>query len=418
MQQESSHTPAPRGSTAKSQAAVTGMLHRAFAAFVGSGTLNVRYANGRRETYGDGGAPAAGIVFHDARAEHGLLTYPSLKLGECYMDGSLELVEGDLYDLLYVMIGNRSQGRLPGPIKALGKAAAMLRPDRLIDARRARTNAAHHYDLDDRLYDLFLDEERQYSCAYFERPDMTLDEAQKAKMVRIARKLAPEPGLRALDIGSGWGGLALHLAREKGLDVTGITLSQEQLGVARRRASEAGLEDRVRFDLVDYRQVEGRFDRIVSVGMLEHVGKRALDAYFAKVADLLDEQGVALVHAIGRYNQPQRSNPWFDKYIFPGHHVPALSETMAAVERSGLLIADIEIWRLHYAETLRHWHRRFVANRDKALALHDERFCRMWEFYLVSAEAGFRLGRNMVFQLLLIKDREALPQTRSWMESD
>ncbi|HUF57568.1 MAG TPA: cyclopropane-fatty-acyl-phospholipid synthase family protein [Thermohalobaculum sp.] len=393
------------------------MLHRAFKAFVGAGTLHVRYANGRSESYGDGSGPAVSIVFHDRAAERGMVTHPALKLGECYMDGTLELAEGDLYDLLHLMVGNRTQGRLPGPMKALARAAALTRPQRLVDARRARANVAHHYDLDSRLYDLFLDAERQYSCAYFERADMTLDEAQRAKMARIAQKLAPRQGQTALDIGSGWGGLGLHLAREKGLQVTGVTLSEEQLGVARRRAADEGMGDRARFELVDYREVEGPFDRIVSVGMLEHVGKRALDAYFARVAELLADDGVALIHSISRYNKPRPTNPWFEKYIFPGHYIPALSEAMAAVERSGLLIADIEIWRLHYAETLKHWRQRFLANRDKARALHDERFCRMWEYYLASAEAGFRVGGNMVFQLLLLKDRNALPQTRAWMEA-
>ena len=393
------------------------LLHRVFARFVGAGTLEVEFVGGRTETYGDGNPPAVKIAFTSREAERGMLTYPGLKLGECYVDGTLELREGDLYDLLHIMVGNRSQGRLPGPIRALATAGALARPDRLIDARRARANAAHHYDLDGRLYDLFLDEDRQYSCAYFARPDMTLEEAQRAKIERIARKLALRPGQRVLDIGSGWGGLGLHLAREHGVDVTGVTLSREQLGVARERAAAAGLQDRVRFELADYRQVEGPFDRIVSVGMLEHVGKRALESYFSKVADLLSDDGVALIHSISRYNPPRPTNPWLEKYIFPGGYIPAPSEALAAVERQGLLIADMEIWRLHYAETLRHWRQRFLANRDKARALHDEWFCRMWEYYLASSEASFRVGGNMVFQLLLLKDRTALPQTRAYMEA-
>ena len=417
MQRERQHERPPGGGGQPRLGGAAALLHRVFERFVGTGTLTVQFASGRTETYGDGTPPAVGIAFTSPEAERGMLTNPGLKLGEGYVDGTIELREGDLYDLLHIMVGNRSQGRLPAPMRALAKAGALARPQRLIDARRARANAAHHYDLDNRLYELFLDEERQYSCAYFARPDMSLEEAQRAKVERIARKLAPEPGQRALDIGSGWGGMALHLAREHGMDVTGVTLSQEQLGVSRERAAAAGLEERVRFELMDYRDVEGPFDRIVSIGMLEHVGRRALDAYFAKVFDLLGENGVALIHSISRYNPPRPTNPWLEKYIFPGGYIPAPSEALAAVERSGLLIADMEVWRLHYAETLRHWRRRFLANRDKARALHDERFCRMWDYYLASSEASFRVGGNMVIQLLLLKDRTALPQTRSYMEA-
>ena len=393
------------------------LLHRVLRRVAASGTLAVEFADGRRETYGDGDRPVSGIALTTPEAERELLLNPGLRLGELFMDGRLEIREGSVYDLLHILMKGRAENRLPRPVRALSQASARLRPDRLNDLRRARANVAHHYDLDGRLYDLFLDEERQYSCGYFERPDMTLEEAQRAKIARIARKLAPRPGQTALDIGSGWGGLALHLAREKGLKVTGITLSEEQLAVSRKRAAEEGLEDRVRFEPEDYRRVEGQFDRIVSVGMLEHVGRRFLGAYFARVAELLKKDGVALVHSIGGYTPPGPTNPWMTKYIFPGGYIPALSEALAAVERSGLLIADVEIWRLHYAETLKNWRRRFMANREAARALYDERFCRMWEFYLASSEASFRVAGNMVFQLLLVKDRTALPQTRTYMEA-
>ena len=414
-------TPSGLSSAAKTRGrlrlpSATAVLHRVLRRVAVSGTLTVTFANGRQETYGDGDAPVSAITLSPA-AEHALLTNPALRLGEIFMDGELEIREGTIYDLLHIFMKGREEGRLPRPLSALAKASLRLLPERLNDARRARANVAHHYDLDGRLYELFLDAERQYSCAYFERPDMTLDEAQRAKMARIARKLAPRPGQTALDIGSGWGGLGLHLAREKGLRVTGITLSEEQLAAARRRAADEGLDDRARFELVDYRTVGGEYDRIVSVGMLEHVGRRALRPYFARVARLLKQDGVALIHSIGGYCPPYPTNPWMTKYIFPGGYIPALSEAMAAVERSGLLIADVEIWRLHYAETLRHWRQRFMANRERAKALYDERFCRMWEFYLASSEASFRVASNMVFQLLLVKDRNALPQTRHYMEA-
>ena len=392
------------------------LLHSALTQFIGTGTLHVTYANGRHETYGDNTDPVSHIVFHDAKAETGLLTNPSLKLGEAYMDGRLELKEGDLYDLLHTMVGNRAGGRLPGPIKKLSKAAKMVRRSRLNDAGRSRKNVAHHYDLDGRVYDLFLDQQRQYSCAYFEREDMTLDEAQTAKISRIARKLAPKPGLRALDIGSGWGGMGVHLAKAHGLDVTGVTLSDEQLAGARARAEAAGVSDKVSFELIDYRNVEGQFDRIVSVGMAEHVGKLALDAYFAKISDLLAPDGVALIHFISRYNTARKTNPWLEKYIFPGGYIPPVSEAMLSVERSGMMIADIEIWRTHYAHTLGHWRRRFLDNWDKAEALYDARFCRMFDYYLASSQASFSVGKNMIAQFVLIKDRHALPQTRSYME--
>jgi cyclopropane-fatty-acyl-phospholipid synthase len=279
----------------------------------------------------------------------------------------------------------------------------------------ARTNVAHHYDLDGRLYSLFLDADKQYSCAYFNTPDTSLDDAQLAKKRHIAAKLVIKRGQRALDIGSGWGGLGLCLARECGADVTGLTLSAEQHRGATRRAAAAGLSDRVRFHLRDYRAGAGSYDRIVSVGMFEHVGINHYGEFFAKMKSLLAPQGVALLHSIGRKDGPGSTNPWIRKYIFPGGYVPALSEVVPIAERLGLWITDIEILRLHYAETLRAWRTRFEGNRERIRTIYDERFCRMWEMYLVGSEVAFRRQDLMVFQMQLAKAADAVPLTRDYM---
>jgi cyclopropane-fatty-acyl-phospholipid synthase len=274
---------------------------------------------------------------------------------------------------------------------------------------------ARHYDLSDEFYRLFLDADRQYSCAYFPRQNMSLEAAQAAKKRHIAAKLCLAPGQRVLDIGAGWGGLALTLAEEHGADVLGVTLSREQLAAARERAAQRGLERRARFDLRDYRDVSGRFERIVSVGMFEHVGPSDYQTFFDAIARLLAEDGVALVHTIATMSAPRPNNPWIEKYIFPGGHIPALSEIAPAIERAGLILTDLEVLRVHYADTLRAWRSRFAANREKAKALYDERFCRMWEFYLAGAEAGFREGSLVVFQLQLARNRTATPLTRDYI---
>ena len=281
---------------------------------------------------------------------------------------------------------------------------------------RARANVHHHYDLDERLYRLFLDEDLQYSCAYFPHEGMSLDEAQLAKKRHIAAKLALRPGQHVLDIGSGWGGLALSLAGWAGVRVTGVTLSGEQQKVASERAARAGLGGDATFLLKDYRELSQRFDRIVSVGMFEHVGIGHYDEFFRTCAGLLAEDGVMLLHSIGRFDGPGATNPWINKYIFPGGYIPALSEVIPAVERAGLIIADIEILRLHYAKTLRAWRERFLARREEAAAIYDERFCRMWEFYLAASELAFRNQDMMVFQMQLVKDQTVLPLTRGYME--
>jgi cyclopropane-fatty-acyl-phospholipid synthase len=280
---------------------------------------------------------------------------------------------------------------------------------------RARQNVAHHYDLSDQLYELFLDRDRQYSCGYFRDDSEDLDTAQLDKKRHIAAKLLVRPGQRVLDIGSGWGGLALYLAGECGAQVTGLTLSVEQQKLATRRAAAAGLSDRVKFHLRDYREEAGHYDRIVSVGMFEHVGLNHYRAFFAKLKSLLAPDGVALLHSIGRKDGPGTTSPWMRKYIFPGGYVPALSEVLPMVEELRLWVTDIEILRLHYAETLRAWRRRFERNRDRVKALYDERFCRMWEMYIVGSEIAFRRQDHMVFQMQLAKTVDAVPLTRDYM---
>jgi cyclopropane-fatty-acyl-phospholipid synthase len=341
------------------------------------------------------------------------------------MDGGVVPIDCTIYDVLDVLLASRGAATLRGEARLRKLARRVFRYiPQFNPAFRARRNVAHHYDLNGRLYSLFLDRDRQYSCAYFPTGQETLEEAQAAKKRHIAAKLMLDrPGLRVLDIGSGWGGLALTLARDHGAQVTGITLSAEQLAESRARAAAEGLADRVRFELLDYRALGRRsdppfnrpFDRIVSVGMFEHVGIGHFGAFFDAVRRALAPDGVALLHAIGRTDGPGRTNPWLDKYIFPGAYCPALSETLAAIERARLFATDIEILRLHYAETLRHWRRRFAANRDAIAGIYDERFCRMFEFYLAGAELTFRREGQMVFQIQLVRDQQAAPLTRDYM---
>jgi len=330
---------------------------------------------------------------------------PELAVGEAYLDGGFVIERGSLYDFLALATRN---GR---NVKRNRRSDMMHRNPR----KASRKHVAHHYDLSGDLYRLFLDADRQYSCAYFQRPDMTIEEAQAAKKRHIAAKLLLEPGQRVLDIGSGWGGLALSLAEDHGVDVTGVTLSTEQVAQSRERAAKRGLSGRVRFALEDYRDTKGKFDRIVSVGMFEHVGPAQYDTFFDTIAVRLAPDGVALLHTIGNYRGPSGNNPWIEKYIFPGGIVPSLSQIAAAAERAGLYITDVETLRLHYAETLKTWRERFAAHREEARAIYDERFCRMWEFYLAGAEAGFREGDLVVFQVQLAKSRTAAPLTRDYI---
>ncbi len=381
------------------------------------GRLTVVDATGRAHVFGVVGArPAATIRLHDPALHRKLFLNPYLYVGEAYMDGTLTIEEGTLRDFLELCCVNLAIAEPTGAERVVNRLAYILRP--LLQHNpvgRAREHVAHHYDLSATLYDLFLDRDRQYSCAYFESRDLTLEEAQQAKTRHLAAKLLLEPGHKVLDIGSGWGGIALYLARVAGADVTGVTLSAEQHRVSEQRAREMGADDRVRFHLRDYREVTGRYDRIVSVGMFEHVGVKHYGEFFEKVRDLLADDGVALLHSIGRDDGPGTTNPWMRKYIFPGSYTPALSEVLPAIERAGLLVTDIEILRLHYAETLKEWLNRFTANRDKVAELYDERFCRMWEFYLAASEMGFRHWDQMVFQIQLAKRVDAVPLTRDYI---
>lgn len=382
------------------------MLERVLKTIVKDGALAVRGPDGRVVAVGASPEAASVLVrIHDYATLARIARKPGLAVGEAYMDGTLTIERGSLYDFLAVATRNlrhirRRRFWKSRPRNGRGKA---------------RRNVAHHYDLSGEFYRLFLDEDRQYSCAYFPEPGMGLDEAQQAKKRHIAAKLLIEPGQRVLDIGSGWGGLALTLAEEYGAQVVGVTLSREQLNEARARAAQRGLQARASFELRDYRDVAGTFDRIVSVGMFEHVGPAHYQAFFDTVARLLDKKGVALLHTIGRIDGPSAGNAWIEKYIFPGGTIPALSQIVPAVERAGLIVTDIEVLRAHYAETLRAWRERFAARRDAAKALYDERFCRMWEFYLAGAEAGFREGELVVYQIQLAKDRHVVPQTRDYI---
>ncbi len=395
------------------------LLHMLLSRTIRNGTLSVLYPDGNRATYGSG-APATAIRIADWAAANRLAVSPSLGFGEAWMDGRLTIDDGTLFDLVDVLITNAPRFGLGTVVRLRNRARHLIRHvSQRNPTGRARRNVAHHYDLDGRLYALFLDADRQYSCAYFPRGDETLEEAQTAKKRHIAAKLLLDrPGLDVLDIGSGWGGMALTLARDYGCRVTGITLSVEQLHESRRRAEEAGLAARVRFELVDYRTLAEkgrRFDRVVSVGMFEHVGIGHFDEFFGAIKRVLRPDGTALVHAIGRADGPAVTNDWIDRYIFPGGYSPALSETVAAVERQRLWITDCEILRLHYAKTIHHWRARFAANRDRIRALYDERFCRMFELYLVGSEIAFAREDHMNFQLQLSPSREAVPLTRDYM---
>ena len=396
------------------QTALDGILRR----FIGTGRLRVRWPDGQITEYSGTDGPEAAIAITSARTVRRLIVNPGLALGEAYMDQTVRPDGCGIYDVLDVMFANidRRVSRLPVLRFRVFLRRLKRRLDQWNRAARARRNVAHHYDLNGRLYSLFLDRDRQYSCAYFPRGDETLEEAQIAKKRLIAAKLCLDrPDLEVLDIGCGWGGMALTLAREYGARVTGITLSEEQLKEARARAKAEGLEDRVRFELMDYRDLDRRFDRVVSVGMFEHVGIGFYQTFCDTMARVLKPDGVALLHAIGRSDGPSATNLWIDKYIFPGGYSPALSEVLPAIERSGLVATDIEILRLHYAETLRHWRWRFAANRDTIASIHDERFCRMFEFYLAASELAFRRGGHMVFQIQLAARQDAVPLTRDYL---
>jgi cyclopropane-fatty-acyl-phospholipid synthase len=384
------------------------------------GRLSVIWPNGALAHFGDLTTADLDVVVRVRTyiAAAKIAARPHFYLGEAYASGDLTIERGSLGDLLALLGRNLALRpmRSPGFVRRFEQSAlaGLLQRN---SQRSARRNVSRHYDFSERLYRAFLENDLQYSCAYFARPGMTLEEAQLAKRRHVAAKLLLRPGVRVLDIGCGFGGLALHLARTEKVEVVGVTLSSEQLKVARRRADQEGLEKRVHFELADYRALSGVFDRIVSVGMFEHVGKPQYPDFFAAVARLLDRRGVALLHSIGRMHGPGLTSAWIRRRIFPGGYIPALSEVVPAIERSGLWLTDLEVLRLHYAETLRCWRERFLANRPSLADLYDDRFCRMWEFYLAASEMSFRYAGFMVFQAQLTHEVGAAPLTRDYMSA-
>jgi len=393
------------------------LLQQVFAPLVKTGRLEVITPSGKALIFGDCGQPQARLRFADRRAVLALLRDPDLNFGELFMQQRLLVEQGTVYDVLELVLRGAKQVPVSATVRMLDAWRMKLRPLLQNNLRgRSRANVAHHYDLDDRLYQLFLDSERQYSCAYFEQGNEDLETAQLAKKRHIAAKLLIEPGQRVLDIGCGWGGLSRYLAEVAGAGhVTGITLSTEQLAGAQSRASQSIHGERLEYRLEDYRDTQGPFERIVSVGMFEHVGTKFHDAFFRKCHELLSEDGVMLLHFIGNSDVPDFNNPWIERYIFPGGHIPSMSEFTPAIERAGLVICDIEVLRLHYAQTLRLWRERFMARRAEAAALYDERFCRMWEFYLSMSETAFRYQDIAIFQVQLARRQDAVPLTRSYI---
>ena len=383
--------------------------------FIRHGSLTLTTAAGNTYTFGDGSGPAVAVRFTSAKAQRAALFNPELRLGEAYMDGTFVVERGSIADALAILL--RHEHIAPPTWSRPWRDGRYLfrRLQQFNPRSRARRNVAHHYDLDGRLYRLFLDADQQYSCAYFEDPEQLLDDAQLAKKRHLAAKLRVEPGATVLDIGCGWGGLALYLAEIAGARVTGITLSQEQHARAQQRALERGRTADVSFRLEDYRDVSGRFDRIVSVGMFEHVGVGFYDTFFRKGAQLLDNDGIFLLHTIGRSGPPSVTNPWVAKYIFPGGYIPALSEVLPTIERAGLMVTDVEILQSHYAETLKAWRARFLAHREEVERLYDARFVRMWEFYLASSEMSFRESDLVVFQIQMAKRKGVVPATRDYI---
>lgn len=392
------------------------LLSSMFKKFVRKGTLRVIDSRGKVHVFKGEPGPKVTMRLHTADLPNKIFFKPELTVGESYMDGTLTFEDSTLYDFMYLFSINRlSLGSYPLQ-KALRSFSKKMRSVQQYNpVGKAEKNVAHHYDLSRELYELFLDEDKQYSCAYFLDKDDTLEQAQLQKRRHLAAKLCLQPGQKILDIGCGWGGLALYLASVCDVDVTGVTLSKEQLAVAQERAEKLGLQDRVHFRLLDYRKLDQKFDRIVSVGMFEHVGVNHYPEFFAKIYQMLEDDGFAVIHSIGHMSPPGTAGPWLRKYIFPGAYSPALSEVFAAVEPESLWVTDVEILRVHYAETIHHWYQRFLKNRQRIEELYDERFGRMWEFYLVGVEMFFRHGSGMVFQMQLAKQRDAMPLTRDYI---
>ena len=380
------------------------------------GHLEIELPGAEVLTFGNPSDKKVRVTIKDRRTLRGLVLNPDLALGEAYMDNSIVIENDDLYGLLSLFtknISNQPDSRMSKFIAFRSKLLFWFQRSNLPSL--SKKNVEHHYDLSPELYKLFLDEDQQYSCAYFEREDDSLEQAQINKKKHIAKKLLLEPGMTVLDIGCGWGGLSLTLARDYGVNVLGITLSEEQKLIADARAINEGLQDKVKFKILDYRADFGTFDRIVSVGMFEHVGTSNYMDYFDAIQNKLNKNGVALIHTIGRMSPPGNTSPWLEKYIFPGGYTPALSEMVANVERNYLYVTDIEVWRLHYAKTLRHWHERFTENEEKIKEIYDERFCRMWRYYLIACEISFRHYQQVVFQVQISKEQEAVPLTRDYL---
>ncbi len=384
--------------------------------FVRVGTLKVIDASGNVHVFSGEPGPNVTMRLSDKSLYRKLVFNPELNAGEAYMDGRMTFENSTLRDFLTLISINRiSLGSYPIQRILRRVSRQFKRFQQANPIGKAQQNVAHHYDLGNDFYRLFLDEGMQYSCAYFLSDDDTLEQAQRNKLRLLAAKLDLTPGLRVLDIGCGWGELALYLAALNDVEVVGVTLSKEQHESAQSRARSAGMGDRVRFELKDYREAEGHFDRIVSVGMFEHVGVRHYGEFFAKINELMDDDGIALIHSIGHMSPPGTASPWLRKYIFPGAYSPALSEVFDVVEQNSLWVTDLEFLRLHYAKTLAHWIQRFETNRDKIESMYDEKFGRMWEFYLISAEMMFRTGSQLVFQMQLARKRDAVPIVRDYI---
>src|SRR4051794_26551307 len=393
------------------------LIEKLVGKIIRKGRLTIVTADGKRMHFGPGGEPSLTVRLADPKTAFDIARNPRVGIGEAYMDGRLIVEDGTILDLLELATSANPWEEASSGRKAIGKGKSKLKrwfrlPNRV---RRARKNVAHHYDIGNDLYRLFLDDDLQYSCAYFTDPNNSLEQAQLDKKAHIAAKLHLRPGQHVLDIGCGWGGTALYLNRVAGVRVTGVTLSQEQLKIARERAAAAGVSEQVKFELIDYRQVEGQFDRIVSIGMFEHVGAAHYDEFFAKCRELLAPHGVMLLHTIGKLGRATAPDPFTDKYIFPGYHLPSLSQMSAATEKLRLITTDVETLRLHYAYTLRHWLERTRKAKAKIIAMYDERFFRMWEFHLAGGVVAFESGSMCNYQLQYVRDRRALPITRDYM---
>jgi cyclopropane-fatty-acyl-phospholipid synthase len=397
------------------------LFDKAFKKLIKQGELIVTSSSGKEYRYGKpySGRSPVWVRFTDRSTPRKIVLAPSLGAGEAYMDGRLCMEQGDIYDLIDLVTWNNrwesrsDQKNLEAKSLMPGDPFAWVRT--FNQERRSKRNVAHHYDLSARLYDLFLDADRQYSCAYFTDVDNSLEQAQLDKKAHIAAKLYLKPGQKVLDIGCGWGGMALYLNEKYGVEVLGVTLSEEQIKIAQERAEKAGVSDKVKFQLIDYRKVEGKFDRIVSVGMYEHVGPAHFRTFAAKCRSLLTDDGVMLMHTIGRMGSPRPTDSWTVKYIFPGGYIPSLSEIAIAAEKSRLVITDVETLREHYGHTLLHWLRRTQAHKADIVAMYDERFYRMWEFYLAGSATGFFNGQMVNYQAQYTRDRTALPLTRDYI---